>query len=113
MMEPPPSQSQVMRLQSLTPSFVLSSLGLRGRCLHHLAHGNNLTKTIGWSPTHKAPKQKVLSLQPSLFLSGQATPMGHPGGVEDHPSLSCGHFREAERNSLEVRAASSLHSYDW
>ena len=55
-----------MRLQSLTPSFVLSSLGLRGRCLHHLAHGNNPTKTIGWSPTHKAPKQKVLSLQPSL-----------------------------------------------
>ena len=68
---------------------------------------------IGCSPTHKALKQIVLFLQPSLFLSEQANYTGHPGGVEDHPSLTSSHFREAERNSLEVRAASSLHSHDW
>ena len=102
-----------MKSESPIPPIVLSSLGWRGSCLHHFEHCNNTTKTIGCSPTHKTLKQKVLFLQPSLFLSDQANHTGHPGGVEDHPSLTSSHFREAKRNSVEVRAASSLHSHDW
>ena len=43
--------------------------------------------------------------------------LNHPYGTQwmigEYPSLSSGQFREAERNSLEVRDAYSLHSHDW